>query len=121
DGEQVARVLGDDGLVPRSPGFFSTDSPWYSQTAADAYPGTHGRNLEEATRLIEEYKNDPDRSDGKAPGESVSIEYSCLPDASLIQVAQLQQSLWSEAGVDVALEQVDQATLIGNAIGSGAS
>ncbi len=118
DGELVAEVLGDDGLVPRSTGFFSEDSPWYSEAAAAAYPGTAGRDLDGAIELIEEYKSDPDRSDGKAPGEPVQISYACLPDASLIQVAQLQQQLWGEAGVEVDLDQVEQGVLISNAIGS---
>lgn len=118
DGEQVAEVLGDDGLVPRSPGFFSVDSPWYSEAASSTYPGIDGRDLEQAQALIQEYMDDPARSDGKAVGEPVTVEYSCLPDTSLIAVAQLQQALWTEAGVEVTLEQVDQATLISNGIGS---
>ncbi|QGG94723.1 ABC transporter substrate-binding protein [Actinomarinicola tropica] len=118
DGELVAEVLGDDGLVPRSPGFFSADSPWYSEEASATYPGIDGRDLEAATALIDEYVNDPNRSDGKAPGEPVAVEYACLPDATLIAVAQLQQSLWSEAGVEVSLKQVEQAELISNAVGS---
>jgi peptide/nickel transport system substrate-binding protein len=121
DGELVAQVLGDDGLVPRSTGFFSTDSPWYSEAAANAYPGTAGRDLEGAIALREEYENDPARSDGRAPGEPVTLTYSCLPDASLLQVAQLQQSLWSEAGFEVDLSQVEQAELISNAIGTADS
>ena len=118
DGEQVAAVLGDDGLVPRSPGFFSADSPWFSEAASATYPGIDGRDIDAAIALIDEYKNDPARSDGQGAGESVTIEYSCLPDPSLIAVAQLQQQLWSEAGVDVTLEQVEQAVLISNALGS---
>jgi peptide/nickel transport system substrate-binding protein len=118
DGELVAQVLGDDGLVPRSTGFFSEDSPWYSEAAAAAYPGTAGRDLDGAIALLEEYTSDPARSDGKAAGEPVELTYSCLPDPSLLQVAQLQQQLWSEAGVVVNLDQVEQGVLISNAIGT---
>ncbi|MBK5221790.1 MAG: ABC transporter substrate-binding protein [Acidimicrobiia bacterium] len=71
DGAQVAQVLGDDGLVPPSPGFFSADSPWFSQEAADAYPGTAGRDVEGARALLQEYMDDPTRSDGKPVGSPV--------------------------------------------------
>lgn len=118
DAYLVQEVLGDDGLTEPSTGFFSVDSPWYSETAAAAYPAADGRNLEEATALIDEYKNDPDRSDGKAPGEDVVVDYNCPGDPSLIQVSQLQQQLWGEAGVTVNLNQVEQAAHIQNAVGS---
>src|SRR5690606_5992482 len=51
DGELVAEVLGDAGLVPRSPGFFSADSPWYSEAASSTYPGNQGRDLDGAIAL----------------------------------------------------------------------
>lgn len=116
DSEQVQVVLGDDGLTEVSTGFFSEDSPWYSETAADAYPTE--RDVETAQQLVEEYKNDPDRSDGKGAGEDVVVTYACPPDPSLIAVSQLQQGLWQEAGVVVELAQVEQATHISNAVGT---
>ena len=118
DSEQVQIVLGDDGLTEPSTGFFSEDSPWYSQVAAEAYPGFGGRDVEAASALVEEYVNDPDRSDGKAVGEPPEVQYNCPPDPSLIQVSQLQQSLWSEVGFTVGLEQVEQSAHITNAVGS---
>ncbi|QGG94718.1 ABC transporter substrate-binding protein [Actinomarinicola tropica] len=116
DSEQVQVVLGDDGLTEVSTGFFSEDSPWYSETAAAAYPTE--RDVEAATALVDDYKNDPERSDGKAPGDDVVVTYACPPDPSLIAVSQLQQELWQEAGVVVELAQVEQATHISNAVGS---
>jgi peptide/nickel transport system substrate-binding protein len=118
DATAVQAVLGDDGLTDISTGFFTEDSPWYSEAAAEAYPGFNGRDLDAATALVDEYKADPERSDGKAPGEDVVVEYNCPPDPSLIQVSQLQQSLWGEAGVVVNLNQVEQAAHISNAVGS---
>ncbi len=119
DSYAVQQVLGDDGLTEPSTGFFSVDSPWYSETAAAAYPSADGRDVPAATALVDEYKNDPDRSDGKGVGEDVVVEYNCPPDPSLIQVSQLQQSLWGEAGVVVNLNQVEQADHISRAVGSG--
>ena len=45
--------------------------------------------------LIDEYVDDPERSDGKAPGDPVAFRYDCLPDPGLVEVAQLYQALWS--------------------------
>ena len=118
DSLQVQEVLGDDGLTEPSTGFFSQDSPWYSQAAAEAYPGYNGRDIEAATALVDEYVNDPNRSDGKAVGEPPEVAYNCPPDPSLIAVSQLQQALWQEAGFVVNLNQVEQAQHITNAVGS---
>ncbi|MGY6500799.1 MAG: ABC transporter substrate-binding protein [Acidimicrobiales bacterium] len=118
DADAVARVLGDDGLVPATTTFFSPDSPWFSDAASDAYPGAAGRDLDRAIELVEEYRADPDRSDGRAPGSPIEITYACPPDPSLLEVSQLQQSVWGEAGVEVNLTQVEQATHIANAVGS---
>lgn len=118
DNQAVAAVLGDDGLVPETTQFFSVDSPWYSEAVAEAYPGYPERDVDTAIALVEEYKNDPNRSDGKGAGEPVTIEYNCPPDPSLIEVAQLVQALWGEAGIEVNLNQVEQAAHIQNAIGS---
>jgi peptide/nickel transport system substrate-binding protein len=111
-------VLGDDGLVPITTQFFSEDSPWYSDEVAQAYPGGAGRDVEAAIELVEAYRNDPDRSDGRAPGDPIEVTYNCPPDPSLVEIGQLLQQLWGEVGVEVRLENVEQATHIGNALGS---
>ncbi|MFP3908111.1 MAG: ABC transporter substrate-binding protein, partial [Acidimicrobiales bacterium] len=120
DGEAVAIVLGDDGLVPPTNQFFNDESRWYSEEAAEAYPSADGPDLELADELITEYVNDPDRSDGKAPGEPVEVEYACPPDPSLIEIGQLYQQAWGSLGgggmVEVSLRQVEQPELVGNAI-----
>jgi peptide/nickel transport system substrate-binding protein len=118
DGEAVAVVLGDDGLVPITTTFFSVDSPWYSEVASEAYPGAAGRDVEAAIALVEEYRADPNRSDGRSPGSPIEITYNCPPDPSLIEVSQLVQQLWGDVGVEVHIETVEQATHIGNAVGS---
>ncbi|HSL58654.1 MAG TPA: ABC transporter substrate-binding protein [Acidimicrobiales bacterium] len=118
DSEAVAAVLGDDGLVPVTTQFFSVDSPWYSEAVAEAYPGYPERDIDTAIALVDEYKADPNRSDGKAVGDPVTVQYNCPPDPSLIEVAQLIQALWGEAGIEVTLNQVEQAAHIANAVGS---
>jgi peptide/nickel transport system substrate-binding protein len=118
DQEAMAAVRDDNGLVPPTTGFFSQDSPWYSSTADEPYPGGGEPDIEGASALVEEYANDPDRSDGKAPGEPITIAYQCQPDASLVQGAQLLQSLWGDIGLTVDLSQVEQAAMITNVVGS---
>ena len=121
DGAAVAVVLGDDGLgVPPTNQFFSPENQWYSEVAAAAYPAADGPDRELADELMLDYINDPNRSDGRNPGDRVEIEYACPPDPSLIEIGQLYQNDWgSIAGggmVDVNLRQVEQPELIGNAI-----
>lgn len=118
DSYTVQEVLGDDGLVNPSSGFFSPDSPWYSSKVADAYPTDGTRNVEGAKELIEEYRADPNRSDGRNPGDPIDVEYNCPPDPSLLQVAQLQQGFWAEINVNTKLNQVEQGPHIENAVGS---
>lgn len=117
DPEAVAIVLGDDGLVPVTTQFFSKDSPWYSEVAAEAYPSAEGPQQEPAIDLVEEYRADPNRSDGRAPGDPIEITYSCPPDPSLVEIGQLLQQLWGDIGVEVNLESVEQPQLIANAVG----
>ncbi len=121
DGDDVAVILGDDGLVPRTNGFFSPDSPWYSEVAGQAYFANDGvtpESLDIARGLIEDYKNDPERSDGRAPGSPIDVTYSCPPDPSLIEIGQYYQQMWGDLGVTVTLEQVEQPELVQNALGS---
>lgn len=118
DNYTVQEVLGDDGLVEPSSGFFSPNSPWYSSKVAEAYPTDGTRNVEGAKALIEEYRADPNRSDGRNPGDPIDIEYNCPPDPSLLQVAQLQQGFWTEINVNTKLNQVEQGPHIENAVGS---
>jgi peptide/nickel transport system substrate-binding protein len=118
DAQAMAAVRNDDGLVPASTGYFSQDSPWYSADADAAYPAFDGMDAEEAAALVDEYKNDPERSDGKAPGEPITVAYQCQPDATLVQGAQLLQALWGEIGIEVELSQVEQAAMITNVVGS---
>lgn len=118
DGEDVAVILGDDGLVPATDGFFGPESNWYSEDAGRAYLARDGIDPDRARTLLEEYINDPDRSDGKPVGSPVAVEYSCQPDPTLVAIGQYYQQQWGAIGVDVTLRQVQQADLVTNAIGS---
>ncbi|MBK5221441.1 MAG: ABC transporter substrate-binding protein [Acidimicrobiia bacterium] len=119
DGEAMAAVRDDDGLVPLTTQFFGPNSPWFSEVVAEAYPGAAGRDVDQATALVEEYKNDPERSDGLPGGDPITIDYQCQPDPSLLEGAQLLQGLYSEVGIELELQQVDQSTMISNVVGTG--
>lgn len=112
--DQIIDVLGGTGISPPQTQYFSEDSPWYSEEVADAYPS---HDPEAASALVEEYKNDPERSDGKSPGDPVEIEYYCPPDPSLVEVSQAYQAFWEQVGFSVNLGSVEQAAHIDRALG----
>jgi peptide/nickel transport system substrate-binding protein len=113
DQDQVIEVQGGTGVVPPSTQLFNKKDPYYSKEVADAWPGY---DPDEARKSLDEYVNDPDRSDGKAVGEPVSFRYDCLPDPVLVDLAQIYQSFWQDIGVKVELRQVEQATHVSEAI-----
>ncbi|HET6953751.1 MAG TPA: ABC transporter substrate-binding protein [Acidimicrobiales bacterium] len=113
DQEQLIEIQGGTGVVPPSTQLFAESDPYWSKKVADAWPEY---DPEAATELIQEYVDDPQRSDGKAPGEPVSFRYDCLPDPALVDLAQLYQSLWQTIGVEVELRQVEQATHVNEAL-----
>jgi peptide/nickel transport system substrate-binding protein len=109
DQEAIIEVLGGAGVTPPTTQFYSEDSPYWSQKVADAYPGY---DPEKAQELYDDYVNDPERSDGKPVGTPLSFTYSCPPDPTLNEVAQLVQSLYGALGAQVQLEQIEQAAWI---------
>ena len=113
DQAQAIEIQGGTGVVPPSSQIFSEDDPYYSEAVAEAWPGY---DPEAAQELIDEYVNDPSRSDGKAPGEPVAFRYDCLPEPVLVDLASLYQSFWQEIGVQVELRQVEQATHVSEAL-----
>ena len=114
--EAVIDALGGTGISLPATQWFSPDSPWYSEAAAAAWPQF---DPEAGTASLQEYIDDPDRSDGKAVGEKIEVELSCPPDPTLIAAMQVLDNEWTNTGlVDVNLTQNDQATHINNALGS---
>ena len=109
DQEAIIEVLGGEGVTPPTTQFFSEDSPYYSEKVAEAYPSY---DPEKAQEYYDDYVDDPERSDGLPVGTDLSFTYSCPPDPSLNEVAQLVQSLYGALGAQVELEQVEQATWI---------
>ena len=113
--EELIAILGGEGISPPCTQFFSEDSPWYSEKAAEGYPKF---DVEEGTKLLNEYKNDPARSDKKPAGTEVEVQFNCPSDPTLIAVAQGYQQQVSKVGIKMNLNQVEQAAHINNAVGS---
>jgi len=113
--DAVIKALGGEGISLPGTQWFSPDSPWYSEKVAEAWPKF---DIAAGTALIQEYVDDPERSDGKAVGSSIEVELSCPPDPTLIAAMQVIEAVWTSTGlVDVTLTQFDQTTHINNALG----
>ncbi|MFV1989640.1 MAG: ABC transporter substrate-binding protein [Acidimicrobiales bacterium] len=109
-------ALGGTGISDPATQMFSPDSPWYSQEAADAYPKF---DPEASIAKLTEYVEDPERSDGKAVGEKIDVEFACPPDPTLILLSQAYKQSWEATGLaNVELVQFDQATHIGRVVGA---
>lgn len=107
DQDQLIDVLGGTGITPPQTQYFSPDSPFYSEAVAGEWPTN---DPAKARALVDEYTSDPGRSDGKAAGDPVEIEFGCPPDPSLTELAQLYQAFWDSVGFRTNLNQVEQAT-----------
>ena len=114
----AANEIGPSNLagvnVPRSQ-YFTTESVWFSPEADEAYAWY---DPDEAARLVDEYVNDPNRSDGKAVGEPVSFRYFCNTEPLNRDTALLYQQEWGDVGMDVELEFMEQSTLITTVVGT---
>jgi peptide/nickel transport system substrate-binding protein len=114
DQAAVIEALGGTGISLPNTQWFSADSPWWTQEAADAYTDF---DFEAGKASLQEYIDDPNRSDGKAPGEKIDVELSCPPDPTLIAAMQVIEQVWTGSEqVNVSLTQFDQPTHIDNAL-----
>ncbi len=114
--ENVIDALGGTGISLPGTQWYSPDSVWYSQKVADAWPQF---DFEAGSATLQEYIDDPERSDGKAPGEPIDVELSCPPDPTLIAAMQVIEQTWSATGnVNVNLTNYDQQTHINYALGA---
>jgi peptide/nickel transport system substrate-binding protein len=107
--EALVEVLGGLHITPPQTQWFSPGSPWYSERAVARWPQA---DMERARDLLNDYQYDSWRSDGRAPGEPVAIEFLCLGDPSLMELSQMYQAFWRAAGYEVRLRQIEQATQI---------
>jgi peptide/nickel transport system substrate-binding protein len=114
DQAALIEILGGTDISEPATQYFSPDSPWYSEAAAEAYPDF---DQEGGKQLLQSYIDDPERSDGKSPGANIELQFNCPPDPSLIQLSQAYKEFWEATGlVTVTLNQFEQAAHIQNAL-----
>lgn len=110
DQDTVIEALGGTGISLPGSQFFSPDSPWFSEAVAAAYPQF---DFNAGKALLQEYIDDPGRSDAKTTGDKVDVELSCPPDPTLTAAMQVLEQVWSASElVNVTLTSFDQATHI---------
>ena len=100
----AARGVADATSNPMQ--YFDPNSVWFNEDALDDYPAL---DPEAARTLIEEYVNDPSRSDGKAVGEPISLTFQTFTDTELVNAATLVEQMWEQLGVEVELVPTEAA------------
>lgn len=106
DQTNASEALGGIGTLATQ--WVSPEDPYYSEAAADAYLGF---DFEGGKALLQEYVDDPARSDGKSPGEKMDVDLQCPPDPTLTAAMQVIEQVWTASElVSVALTNFDQAT-----------
>lgn len=113
DPEQLIVIVAEAPVA--SPRQLQVDesSPFFSEKAAEAYPAY---DEEAGKALVQEYIDDPNRSDGKAPGSPITFRYMYTNTPSLATQAQYLQSRWGEAGAEVTLIANEMAQSIQNVL-----
>ncbi len=113
DQQALIDVIAGDGVATPRTHWYTEDSPWYSERAAEAWPTG---DPEAAREVLQDYIDDPNRSDGRPPGSPVAIDFNCTAIPSLQEQAQAYQAFWQAVGFEVTLHAVEQAAHIQNAI-----
>jgi peptide/nickel transport system substrate-binding protein len=94
--------------------YFPQGSPYYSAKLAAQFPSL---DLAKAKALVQQYINDPKRSDGKSVGSPLSVQLNYLAgDPQSGAAVQLAQQQWKAAGIQVTLNSFDEATLVVDAL-----
>lgn len=109
DLEALIEVLGDDGLVEPSSQFYGVDSPWYSEKVAAARAE---HDPDGARALLSEYAYDPDRSDGLPLGTPPNLEFTCITEPTLLEVARVVEDDARAVGFNATTKHVDVANLL---------
>ncbi len=104
-----------EGTLAKKSQFYSSKSPWYNPAAEDVYPYF---DMPQAQALVEEYKNDPARSDGKAVGEPLAFQYVCTSTPTNRLTSQLFIQAWDDAGFEIDFLEEEQGTMVTRVVGA---
>lgn len=105
----ILDLLGGCDISPLATQWFSESSPWYSATVANLWPAN---DPEKAIELLEEYRMDPNRSDGRAPGDPVTLDHQIIPDPSVVEMGLGYKSMWEAVGFEHNMNAVEVAVLL---------
>jgi len=109
-----ASGVGD--VSPAATQWWSPDSIWYSERAAESWPTS---DIEEARRLLDEYITDPLRTDEEEEGSPLALRVQCTDDLQLSNMARELERQWETTGVvDVEIEIVSRSGLIQRVVGA---
>ncbi|MEQ8439185.1 MAG: ABC transporter substrate-binding protein [Ilumatobacter fluminis] len=104
-------VLGGEDISPPASQLVGPEHPHHSLDAAATYDALQADD-EGAQAMLQEYIDDPERSDGKEPGSSIDLTLNCLPEGDFVEFAQAAQAMWSSTGqVNVEINQLESAAL----------
>jgi peptide/nickel transport system substrate-binding protein len=112
--DELIEVLGGTGISPPARGVFNPNSPWFNEEMDDVWPS---EDLDRAQAALDEYVDDPDRSDGEEPGTPVSFEFDTPPDPSLLETSSVYQANVGRIGFEMDIQTVEQAVHIQQAVG----
>ena len=111
--DELIEVLGGTGISPPARGLFNPESPWYVDEIDDLWPS---EDLERAQAALDDYVDDPERSDGQEPGSPVTFDFDTQPDPSLLETSSVYQAQVGRIGMEMNIETVEQAVHITEAV-----
>lgn len=116
DQQTLLEASGVADVTPPATQWWSNESIWYSDRAADAWPTT---DVEEARRLLQEYIDDPLRSDELDPGLPIEVAVQCTDDLQLANMVRSLSEQWQSTGlVVVEPETVSRSGIIQRVMGA---
>ena len=113
DRQRVADERGA-GIVQPANGPFAPGQPGFLED--NGFPEF---DPEAALETLNEYINDPERSDGKAVGDPISFNFNTTNDPFNVETNQLVASMWEDAFgdlIDVEITPIEQGQYVGLAV-----
>jgi peptide/nickel transport system substrate-binding protein len=92
-----------NGIPPVASGPYVEGSPYYAATDFPKF------NLKKAIALVEEVKHDNG-------GKPITFNFDTIPVSQYVRINELVQAMWLKAGIQCTIQEVQQASLIQNAI-----
>lgn len=109
DQPAILDLLGGSDISPIATQWYSEESPWFVPAVVDLWPTN---DPDRARELLEEYRMDPNRSDGRAPGDPVTLDHNILPDPSVVEMGLGYKAMWEAVGFEHNMNQVEVAVIL---------